>query len=243
MTITYHKDIEQGSPEWFSVRCGLISASEASLILSKKTDKKTGAVTYETPDNSKVKAHTYELLAQRIFNYVEPSYIGENMIRGTMDEIDARNLYSQVYAPVEEVGFVTNNKWGFALGCSPDGLVGRDGMIEVKSRLQKFQVETIIDDEMPDDYTIQVQTALLVTERKWCDFISFCSGAPMMVKRIKPDPMIQAAIVVAAKKFEDDLAVLLDKYNKRMVQKSMRLTPTERRLPIEDNITVEGEVE
>jgi hypothetical protein len=64
----------------------------------------------------------------------------------------ARDLYSKHYAPVEQCGFVTNNKWGFTLGCSPDGLVGDDGMIEVKSRCQRFQVETICANAMPDDF-------------------------------------------------------------------------------------------
>jgi hypothetical protein len=90
-------------------------------------------------------------------------------------------LYSKHYAPVEQCGFVTNNKWGFTLGCSPDGLVGDDGMIEVKSRCQKFQVETIVEGKMPDDFLLQVQGELLVTQRKWCDFISYSAGLPMIV--------------------------------------------------------------
>ena len=97
----------------------------------------------------------YELLAQRITGYVEPSYVSDDMLRGKDEEIDARAAYAEKYAPVREVGFVTNDRWGFAIGYSPDGLVGEDGQIEAKSRRQKFQIQTIIDGVMDSDFVIQ----------------------------------------------------------------------------------------
>src|SRR5262249_2370549 len=143
--------------------------------------------TLKVADNDKSRAHLYELLAQRITSYVEPSYIGDDMLRGMEDEILARQLYAEYFAPVEEVGFVTNDEWGFTIGCSPDALIGEDGLLEVKSRRQKFQVGTIIDETMPDDYAIQVQTELLVTGRAWCDFVSYSGGLPMIPIRVYPD--------------------------------------------------------
>jgi len=220
MTLTYHRDLHQGSEEWHAARCGLLTASEMRLILTP---------TLRIASNDKERAHLYELLAQRITGYVEPTYIGDDMIRGHEDEVEARIIYAEKYAPVTECGFVTNDKWGFTLGCSPDGLVDDDGMIECKSRRQKYQVETIINGTMPDDYALQVQTALLVTERRWCDFISYCGGLPMVTIRVFPDPQVQAAILGAAALFEEKIAQRLEEYRERMDGK-LRLVPTERRV-------------
>ena len=134
------------------------------------------------------------------------------MLRGWEDEIAAREVYSQRYAPVDEVGFVTEDKWGFTLGYSPDGLVGDDGLIEVKSRRQKYQAETIITGEVPVDYMLQIQTGLLVTGRKWLDFISYCGGMPMFVKRVYPDEAMQAAIIGAAEEYEHRIETALAQY-------------------------------
>jgi putative phage-type endonuclease len=178
MTITYHDDLIQGSEEWHQARCGLITASEMKLILTP---------TLKVANNDKTRAHVWELAAQRITGYVEPTYIGEAMLRGHEDEILARALYSEHFAPVTEVGFVTNDEWGFTLGASPDGLVGDDGLIECKSRIQKYQVQTIVEHyraaTIPDEFALQVQTALLVTGRKWCDLISYSGGLPMTAMR------------------------------------------------------------
>jgi len=169
----------------------------------------------------------WELAAQRITKYVEPTYIGDDMLRGMDDEIAARALYEEAYAPVTTMGFVTNDRWGFTIGCSPDGLVGADGILECKSRRQKYQFETIATRAMPDDYLLQVQTALLVTERAWCDFISYSGGQPMITIRVYPDPRIQAAIVDAAAAFERQICERIEQYNATMAS-GIRLIPTER---------------
>ncbi len=215
-----YRDLEQGTDEWLTARCGLLTASEMKLILTPSL---------KPAANDKQRAHLFELLAQRITGHVEPHYIGDDMLRGHDDEITARGLYVERYAPVEEVGFITNSRWGFTLGCSPDGLVGADGMIECKSRRQKFQAQTIVSRKMPDDYLLQVQTALLVTERAWCDFISYSGGMPMVTIRVYPDAKVQEAIIEAATAFEETLAALMDSYAGALAS-DMRLIPTERRI-------------
>jgi hypothetical protein len=216
--VQIHCDFEQGSGRWLQARCGLLTASEFDRILTP---------TLKIADNPKSRSHLWEMAAQRISRYVEPQYISDAMLRGQEDEITARELYSKHYAPVEQCGFVTNNKWGFTLGCSPDGLVGGDGMIEVKSRCQKFQVETICANAMPDDFLLQVQGELLVTERAWCDFISFSGGLPMIAIRIFPDETVQAAIIDAAAKFESRIHEALAEYGATLATEK-RLIPTER---------------
>lgn len=196
MTIKYHNELTQGSEEWHAARCGLLTASEMKLILTP---------TLKVANNDKTRQHVYELAAQRITRFVEPSYIGDDMLRGLADEIKARDLYSHRIAPVAEVGFVTNDEWGFSIGYSPDGLVGDDGLIEVKSRRQKGQIETIING-VPSEYMLQLQTGLLVTGRKWVDFISYSGGLPMCVLRVMPDSAMQEAIIAAATDFEAKVA-------------------------------------
>ena len=215
MTITYHNDLIQGSDEWHAARCGLLTASEMRLLVNipaEETRVKKDGTPYKQrgmspANNDKTRAQVWELLAQRLTRYVEPSYIGDAMLRGWRDEILARDLYSQHYAPVTEAGFITNDHWGFTLGYSPDGLVGNDGLIECKSRAQKFQIQTIAENEVPSEFMLQLQTGLLVTGRKWVDFISYSGGLPMFVKRVLPDRVMQEAIIDAATAFELTLAV------------------------------------
>jgi len=127
--IKVYQEVLQGSDEWYEMRRGLLTASEMKLIITP---------TLKVASNERERSHLFELMAQRITGYVEPSYIGDDMMRGWDEEIEARKLYSEKYAPVQEVGFITNDKFGFVIGCSPDGLVGDDGLIECKSRKQKY---------------------------------------------------------------------------------------------------------
>ena len=215
-----HADLIQGSDEWLAARRGILTASEMKLIITP---------TLKPASNDKERAHLFELLAQRITGHVEPSYISDDMLRGQEDEIEARALYAEHYAPVQEMGFITNNTWGFTIGYSPDAMVADDGLIEIKSRRQKYQVETILSGTMPADYLIQVQTGMLVTGRAWCDFISYSGGLPMAVIRVAADPVIHAAILDAAEAFEDRLITRLAAYR----EASAGLIPTNRRVEME----------
>ena len=223
MTIIYHPEVTQGSDEWHQIRCGLITASEVKLLLTP---------TLKQANNDKSRAHIWELAAQRISNYVEPSYVGDEMLRGHEDEFYARQIYAEKFAPVEECGFVTNAGFGFTLGCSPDGLVGDDGLIECKSRRQKYQVQTIVehwrDGTTPDDYTLQVQTAMLVTGRMWCDLISYSGGLPMIPMRIERDATICEAILAACEAAEARIAEVITDYHEAVAARG--LIPTERRI-------------
>lgn len=226
MTITIHTDLIQGSDEWLQARCGLITASEVKLLMTP---------TGKLANNDKTRAHVWELAAQRINGFVEPQYISDAMLRGHEDEILARAIYAERYAPVDEVGFVTNDEWGFTLGCSPDGMVGELGIIECKSRCQKYQVQTIVeeyrDGVIPEEFRLQVQTALLVTDRSWCDFISYSGGMPMAVIRVMRDAEMQAAIIKACTAFEARIAEAMNDFAAAV--KARRYPPTERRVEAE----------
>ncbi|BAK66844.1 conserved hypothetical protein [Sphingobium sp. SYK-6] len=223
--ITIHNQFEQGSEQWLQARCGLLTASEMKHVITAKTLK--------SAQNDKATAHLYELLAQRITGYVEPHYVSDDMLRGQEDEILARAAYAEHYEPVEEIGFITNNRWGFTLGYSPDGkIVGKKAGIEGKSRRQKYQIQTLVEHVLqgtiPDDYVIQCQTGLLVAEWEWIDFLSYCGGLHMPAIRVYPDPVIQDAIVNAAGEFERRLSEKLKLYHEALASNA-RLVATERR--------------
>ena len=217
MTITHH-DLLQGTPEWYQVRNGLITASEMKLLLSPSL---------KTLNNEKTRAHLYELCAQRVNGYTEPTFVGYEMERGKREEVLARNIYNEFIAPVKEVGFITNDKWGFTLGYSPDGLVGDDGLIEVKSRRQRFQFETALKADMPEEFMMQCQTGMMVAEKQWIDFISHCGGMHMVVVRVYPDQKIQDAIVEVCGDAEMTMHRMIDVYCEQVGRHPLWM-PTER---------------
>lgn len=225
--LVYHRDLIQGSEQWHQARCGLITASEVKLLLTAKTLKKA--------DNDKSRAHFWELAAQRISQYVEPSYVGDEMLRGHDEEFYARQLYSEKFAPVEECGFITNDQFGFTLGYSADGLVGDDGLLECKSRRQKFQVQTIVehwrDGTTPDDFMLQVQSGMLISRRKWCDLVSYSGGLPMIPMRVERDAEICGAIEDACRNAEAKIAEIMADYFTAISER--KLIPTERRVETE----------
>jgi len=224
MTIKYHKDLIQGEQAWLDARLGILTASEVHKIITP---------TLKVADNDKTRAHVWELLAQRVSGYVEPQYISDDMLRGNIDEVRARDLYREHYADTQSMGFITNDQWGFTLGYSPDDLVGDDGLIECKSRRQRFQVQTIVENvatgEPVPDYLMQCQTGMLVTGRKWCDLISYSGGLPLAVIRVHADQVVQDAIVAAATAFEAKIA------EKRAIYERVAadLVPTERIIEME----------
>jgi len=199
----YHRDLQQGTDEWLQLRTGLITASEIKLLMTP---------TMKPANNDKSRSHLFELAAQRITAYTEPSFISEDMMRGWSDEVLARQAYAENYAPVDECGFITREIEGFTVGYSPDALVGEDGLIECKSRRQKYQIKTICENVVPDEYMLQIQTGLLVTQRKWLDFVSYCGGLPMVVIRVYPDPRMMEAIIEAVLESENRIQELVMNY-------------------------------
>ena len=228
--VQIHTDYEQGSIKWMEARCGLLTASELDRILT---------TTLKIADNPRSRAHLWEMAAQRITGFVEPQYISDAMLRGQSDEIKARADYEKHFAPVQTCGFVTNGRWGFTLGCSPDGLVGDDGLIECKSSCQYLHVRRLIEHfesgEPPEEFMLQVQGLLLIAERRWCDLILRCGGLPQKTIRILPDEAIQSAIVDAAAKFESRINEVVAQWQSLLAD-DPKLIPTERE--VEDEMVI-----
>jgi putative phage-type endonuclease len=171
-------DFDQYSPEWFAVRRGIPTASEFHRIITAKQGK------------SSAQAHGY--LCRLIGDRFDIDYprVNDNataaMKRGTQFEPEARRFYEfDRDTTVAQVGFCTTDDG--RLGCSPDGLVGDDGLIEIKCPSPEVHVAYILDGGLPDDYRPQVHGQLLVTGRSWCDFLSYCPGLPNFIVRVEAD--------------------------------------------------------
>lgn len=204
MSITTYPTLMQGTDEWFAARRGLVTASVISKLLT---------ATLKVANNDTSRGLALTLTAERITGNIDPSFLSADMWRGVEDEPVARDLYAERYAPVEQLGFIVRDFGDYRIGYSPDGLVGDDGLIECKSRLQKIHLQTILNDRVPDENMAQLQCGLLVSGRAWIDYVSYCGGMPLWVKRVTPDLSWQAAILAAVEALEESAADMTARYH------------------------------
>ena len=204
MTLIELPDLIQGSDEWHDQRRGMVTASVVDQLITTKTIKPAA--------NDHSRALVALLVAERITGWTDPTYMSDDMFRGVEDEPLAIAKYSEHYAPVRTSGFMVRDDWGFRIGYSPDGLVGDDGLIEVKSRRPKKHLQTILAGEPPAENMAQLQCGLLVSGRKWCDYVSYCGGMPLWVKRVTPDERWHDAIVTAVRGLEETAAQMVQQY-------------------------------
>lgn len=204
MTLQTFPDVVQGSDEWLALRRGMVTASTVGQLITPKTVKPSA--------NDISRGLTATLVAERITGWSDPVYVSADMMRGCLDEPVARALYSKCYAPVVEAGFMVRSMDGMKIGYSPDGLVGDDGLIEIKSRRAKKHIATILADQVPPENMAQIQCGLLVSGRDWCDYVSYCGGLPMWTKRVVLDPRWCVAIVDAVTIFEATADDMIDAY-------------------------------
>lgn len=154
------------------------------------------------------------LAAERIAG-IDPdgTFMTRDMWRGCAIEDPARDLYAQNYGvEVTECGFATLDLNDYSIGVSPDGLVGDDGGIEIKSPRHKSHLLNAVRGEVPDHHMAQIQTALLVFGRAWWDYVDYSPGMRMWVKRVTPDPAWFKAIHAAVAEFEKTVQQLVNDY-------------------------------
>jgi len=160
--------IQQGTPEWHQLRLGKVTASRVADILAKT---KTG------PSASRGN-YLIELALQRVTKTIEESYTNAAMEWGTQTEPQARVAYEVKTGNfVDQVPFVDHPTIA-GFGCSPDGLVGDSGLIEIKCPNSATHWSYIKANEPPNKYFIQMQAQMAVTGAKWCDFVSFDPRMP-----------------------------------------------------------------
>jgi len=190
-------DCEQGSDEWFAVKRGKVSASHFSEVLNKGAGRGL---------------YMRKLAAERLTGLTEQGYSNKAMEFGVETEAEAKEYYSQSTGiDVELVGFVEVNDW---VGCSPDGLIGDDGLIEVKCPLGSTHIDYIIKNKLPAGYVPQVQGQLWVTDRKWCDFVSYVpsmTSKPAHIIRVKREEDYIDELIWKVDKFVEELKKLIAK--------------------------------
>jgi putative phage-type endonuclease len=197
-------EVEQGSPEWFALRLGKVTASRIKdVIATTKTGYSTSRDKYMT-----------QLLLERITNTVAESYTNDAMTWGTEQEPFARAKYEGLASTlVEQVAFVNHPTIPMS-GASPDGLVMDDGLVELKCPMSHTHLESILGG-IDDQYMPQVQWQMAVTGRSYTDLCSYDPRFPehlqLVVKRIPRDDDYIAKLEKEVIKF---LAELDDKVNK-----------------------------
>ena len=203
MLTTYN--FEQGSDEWHDARRGVLTASAIGQLITPKTLKVSAGV--------HTRSLTMKLAAERITGRTEPTYVSNDMQFGHYIEPKARQLYAENHAPVEQCGFMVADEGGHSIGYSPDGLVGEEGLLEIKYRIPKEHLATICAQAVPTEHMAQCQTGLFVSGREWLDYLSYCPGWPLVVIRVMRIPEWQKAVPLASASFEHAVKEIVALYN------------------------------
>ena len=193
----------QGSGDWMGLRCGRPTASRADCIITPGGKPVTGA---------KRESYMHELAAEAVTESVEMHFVTAAMERGTNLEPEARAWYELAAdTAVQAVGFVTcdDGRWG----CSPDGLVGAHGGIEIKCPERRQMVKCLLSDTPPKDYLPQVWMSLLTCERRWWDLIVYTDEPCLPNKRwrVERDESIMEVMRESLKSFCDELLKCVEK--------------------------------
>lgn len=169
-------DCIQGTEEWHKIRLGMPTSSNFDKIITPKGVSSKSA-----------KKYMYKVAGEFITGIPEETYQSAAMLRGKEIESEARNFYEMVKdTEIEEIGFVFGDPV-YEYGCSPDGFIGEDGMIEIKCPIISTHVGYLVDNKLPTDYFQQTQGQLFVTGRKWVDFISYYPGLKPLIIRVERD--------------------------------------------------------
>ena len=189
--------MEQNSPAWFDVRLGIISASHFGEVISKGRGKNPSKM---------CRSYMVKLAAEILTGAHRDGYTGYDMLRGIEQEPDARAEYEfQTGYYVNQIGFAKRG----SIGCSPDGLVGELGGIEIKSVIPEVQIETVLANEIPSTHEPQIQGVIYVLDLDWLDFVSYSpllNNNFLFIKRAYRDD-----------EFIDNLKKKLETFNKQLL--------------------------
>lgn len=192
---------DQRSEQWFADRLGHVTASRVSHAIA--------GLTTATRRN-----YLLQLVSERLTNTPQPSYSNASMEWGTEQEPHARAAYMASYELVEEVGFIKHPaiEW---FGASPDGLVGTDGLVEIKCPNTTTHIDWLEVGRVPAEHKPQMIAQLLCTSRKWVDFVSYDPRLPndlqLFVVRFEPDEKEKKAVEEKVISFLTDVQQTIDK--------------------------------
>ena len=195
--------MEQRTEEWFQARLGKVTASRVADVLAK----------IKSGESASRRNYKIQLVSERLTGEKQETYINQAMQDGIDREFYARERYVQQFGEVEEVGFVKHPT--LEAGASPDGMVGEDGILEIKCPMGSTHTETLMTQDVPSRYVPQIQFQLLVTGRKWCDFVSYNPMFPehlqIFVKRVEADPVYQKELESEVKQFLSEVDNVINK--------------------------------
>jgi hypothetical protein len=192
-------DCEQGSEEWFRARLGLPTASEFATIIasSRNGNESVGR-----------KKYMRKLAGEIITGEPAPSYINSAMERGKAMEAEARAFYAfHTDADPMLVGLILND----GKGCSPDAILGKDGLLEIKTKEPHILIECIEQDTFPNEHKAQCQGALWISEREWIDLFAYWPKMPPFIKRAYRDDAYIKQLKTAIDKFRFELSELVER--------------------------------
>lgn len=196
----------QGSAEWFAARLGKVTASRVSDVMART---KTGW-------GASRKNYMADLIAERLTGMPVEQYTNQAMQWGIDTESQARFAYEFFRdTEVKEVGFIDHPQI-FMTGASPDGLIGDDGLLELKCPNTATHIDTLLNGTVPEKYALQMQWQLACTGRAWCDFVSFDPRMPqrmrLFAKRVTRDEPkikeVESAVIAFLTELDATLAAL-----------------------------------
>ena len=208
--------MQQGSQEWLEIRCGRVTASRVRDIVA--TTKSGG---YSAGRENYLAELVYENLTG-VPN--DDQYVSAAMEDGTRREPTARFAYALATGfEVEEVGFVIHPTIVMA-GASPDGLVGKDGLVEIKCPTRKTMLNVLLTEKIAAEYMDQMQFQMACTGRAWCDFVNHDDRLPeamqMSILRVMRDDKRIAKLELEVTQFLIDVDATVDLLRKRYMQEA-----------------------
>ncbi len=195
MKVKIH-NMEQRSDEWFAIKKGKASASRAQAIGN---------------GGKGLENYIIEIMAEYYSSAEQENYTNEHMQRGIELEPIAKQVYElENDCEIKEIGFAEYNEF---VGCSPDGLIGKEGMIEIKCPSDKVYLDILVNEKIDSGYVWQCQMNMLILERKWCDLIFYNPNfkKSMYIKRLKVDKDKQDKLLKGFKKVEEEIIKIKDK--------------------------------
>ncbi len=187
---------EQGTEEWFQARAGIPTASMFATMMAKGEGKTR-------------RSYMLKLAGEVMTGEVIESFSNEHTERGHEFEPEARELYIiQSELDVSEVGFIRAD---YNAGASPDSLVGDAGLLEIKTKLPHLQLDVLLSKKVPSHHMKQIQGQILISEREWCDFVSYWPGLPMYIERVYRDQRMCDEIRLAINEFNAELNEIIEK--------------------------------
>jgi putative phage-type endonuclease len=203
----------QGSSDWLQARCGRVTASRvADLMARTKSGWGASRANYMA-----------ELVCERLTGNPTECYVNAAMLHGTQQEPYARAAYAEHQGvEVHEVGFIEHPEIAMS-GCSPDGFVGDDGLIEIKAPQSATHIETLLTSSIPEKYRLQMQFQMAVCGRAWCDFASFDPRLPepmrLFVQRVHRDVSLildlETEVAAFLREIDEKVAALTAKYQQQ----------------------------